>query len=132
MDPIKVFITRPVFTAMLIASVVVFGIFAYPKIGVDQFPEIDFPVVTVTTILPGADPGSVERDVSDPLEEAINTLSGLETLKSVNVESVSQIIVMFDLDKPVDIAAQEVRDKVQSTLHKLPSNIDQPDRKSVV
>lgn len=126
MDPIKVFITRPVFTTMLIMAVVVFGIFAYPKIGVDQFPDIDFPVVTVTTILPGADPESVERDVSDPLEEAINTISGLETLKSVNVESVSQIIVMFDLDKPVDVAAQEVRDKVQATLHLLPDNIDQP------
>ncbi len=64
MDPIKTFIRQPIFTAMLVLAVVVFGLFAYPKIGVDQFPDVDFPVVTVTTILPGADPETIERNVS--------------------------------------------------------------------
>jgi HAE1 family hydrophobic/amphiphilic exporter-1 len=126
MDPIKTFIRQPIFTAMLVLAVVVFGLFAYPKIGVDQFPEVDFPVVTVTTILPGADPETVENNISDPLEEALNTLSGVETLRSVNVESVSQIIVQFSLDKNVDVAAQDVRDRVQATLSKLPNEAQTP------
>ncbi len=126
MDPIKTLITRPVFTSMLILAVVVFGLFAYPKIGVDQMPDVEFPVVTVTVLRPGADPESMERDVADPLEEVINTLSGLETLKSINVESVTQIIVQFELGKSVDVAAQEVRDKVQSQLSILPPEIETP------
>ncbi len=126
MDPIKTFITRPVFTTMLVGAFVVFGFFAYPKIGVDEMPNVEFPVVTVTTIMPGADPETMEQDVSDPLEEAINTLSGLDVLKSVNVESISQVIVMFDLEKDPDVASQEVRDKVQATLGDLPAEIESP------
>ncbi|MFL5350508.1 MAG: efflux RND transporter permease subunit [Hyalangium sp.] len=126
MDPIKTFIHQPIFTAMLVLAVVVFGVFAYPKIGVDQFPDVDFPVVTVTTVLPGADPETVENNVSQPLEEGLNTLSGVETLRSVNVESVSQIIVQFSLDKNVNIAAQDVRDRVQATLSKLPKEANAP------
>jgi len=126
MDPIKTLIKRPVFTTMLVGALVVFGLFAYPKIGVDEMPDVEFPVVTVTTIMAGADPETMEQEVSDPLEEAINTLSGLEVLKSINVESISQIVVQFDLDKDVDVAAQEVRDKVDSTLGKLPDEIERP------
>lgn len=126
MDAIKTFITRPVFTAMLVLAVVVFGLNAYPKIGVDQFPDVDIPVVTVTTVLPGADPESIERDVSDPLEEALNGLAGLESMRSVNVESVSQVILQFSLETAVDVAAQDVRDRVQATLSKLPDDAEQP------
>ena len=126
MDPIKTFIRQPIFTAMLVLAVVVFGLFAYPKIGVDQMPDVDFPVVTVTTILPGADPETVENNISDPLEEALNTLSGVETLRSINLESVSQIVVQFSLDRNVDVAAQDVRDRVQATLSKLPNEAETP------
>jgi HAE1 family hydrophobic/amphiphilic exporter-1 len=126
MDPIKTFIRQPIFTAMLVLAVVVFGLFAYPKIGVDQFPDVEFPVVTVTTVIPGADPETVENNISDPLEEALNTLSGVETLRSVNVESVSQIVVQFSLNRNVDVAAQDVRDRVQSSLSKLPQEAETP------
>ncbi|WP_163997234.1 efflux RND transporter permease subunit [Pyxidicoccus caerfyrddinensis] len=126
MSPLKTFITRPIFTAMLMLAVVVFGINAYPRIGVDQFPDVDFPVVTVTTVLPGADPETIEKNVSDPLEEALNTLNGVEQLRSVNVENVSQIIVRFTLGTKVDVAAQDVRDRVQATLRKLPAEIETP------
>src|SRR5512143_655001 len=126
MNPIRTFITRPVFTGMLTLVVVVFGLVAYPRIGVDQFPDIDFPIVTVTTVLPGADPESIEKTVTDPLEESLNTLTGLDTLRSVNVDNVSQIIVRFDLERNVDVAAQDVRDKVQATLSKLPKEIQTP------
>ena len=126
MSPIRTFITRPVFTGMLTLVILVFGLVAYPKIGVDQFPDVEFPVVTVTTVLPGADPESIERNVTKPLEEALNTLSGLDTLRSVNVDNVSMVIVRFDLDRKVDVAAQDVRDKVQATLSKLPREIQTP------
>ncbi|QSQ16260.1 efflux RND transporter permease subunit [Myxococcus landrumensis] len=126
MSPLKTFISRPIFTAMLMLAVVVFGINAYPRIGVDQFPDVDFPVVTVTTVLPGADPETIEKNVSDPLEEALNTLNGVEQLRSINMESVSQIIVRFTLDSKVDVAAQDVRDRVQATLSKLPDEIETP------
>ncbi|MCM2333378.1 MAG: efflux RND transporter permease subunit, partial [Anaeromyxobacteraceae bacterium] len=126
MSPIRTFITRPVFTGMLTLVIVVFGLVAYPKIGVDQFPEVEFPVVTVTTVLPGADPESIERNVTKPLEEALNTLSGLDTLRSVNVDNVSMVIVRFDLDRKVDVAAQDVRDKVQATLSRLPREVQTP------
>ncbi|MEK7705219.1 MAG: efflux RND transporter permease subunit, partial [Myxococcota bacterium] len=126
MDPIRVIIRRPVFTAMLVLSVVVFGLYAYPKIGVDQFPDVEFPVVTVTTVLPGADPETVEKDVSQPLEEALNTLSGIDTLHSMSGESVSQVVLRFQLSKDANVAAQEVRDRVQTTLMKLPRDIQQP------
>ena len=121
---LKTFITRPVFTAMLMLALVVFGINAYPRIGVDQFPDVEFPVVTVTTVLPGADPESMEKNVSDPLEEALNTLNGVEQLRSINLESVSQIVVRFTLDTKVDVASQDVRDRVQATLSKLPAEIE--------
>jgi HAE1 family hydrophobic/amphiphilic exporter-1 len=123
---IRTFISRPVFTGMLTLALLVFGIVAYPRIGVDQFPEVEFPIVTVTTVLPGADPESIERSVTKPLEEALNTLTGLDTLRSVNVENVSQIIVRFDLERNVDVAAQDVRDRVQATLSKLPREIQVP------
>ncbi len=126
MNPIRTFITRPVFTGMLALTVLVFGIVAYPRIGVDQYPDVDFPVVTVLTILPGADPEAIEKTVTEPLEEALNTVPGLATLRSLNVESVSQIIVEFDLGRNVDVAAQDVRDKVQATLAKLPREIQSP------
>ena len=126
MSPIRTFITRPIFTGMLMLVIVVFGLVAFPKIGVDQMPDVEFPVVTVTTVLPGADPESIESNVTKPLEEALNTLSGLDTLRSINVENVSQIVVRFDLERKVDVAAQDVRDKVQATLSKLPREIQTP------
>src|SRR6266702_2290202 len=126
MSPIKTFISRPVFTGMLTLVVLVFGVVAYPRIGVDQMPEVEFPIVTVMTVLPGADPEAIERTVTKPLEEALNTLPGLDTLRSINVENVSQIVVRFDLERNVDVAAQDVRDRVQATLSKLPKEIDTP------
>ncbi len=126
MDPIKTFISRPIFTLMLVMTLVVFGVFSYPKIGVDQMPEVEFPIVTVTTVLPGADPETIERNVTEPLEEALNTLAGLDTFRSVNVENVSQIIVRFASIVNVNVAAQDVRDRVQATLSKLPREIQTP------
>jgi len=126
LDPIKLFIRRPIFTSMLVLALVVFGIFAWRKIGVDQLPNIDIPIVTITTVLPGADPETIEKNVTEPLEETLNTLPGLNTLTSVNVENVSVVVVRFDLERDINVAAQDVRDRVQSTLSKLPVDIRTP------
>jgi len=123
---LQTFIKHSVFTVMLMAAVVVFGLYAYPRIGVDQYPNVDIPVVTVTTLLPGADPESMEKNVSDPLEEALNTLNGVDELNSINLENVSQVTISFKLGTNVDVAAQDVRDRVQATLRELPGDIETP------
>jgi len=125
-SPIRTFINRPLFTSMLVLGLVVFGIHAFPGIGVDQMPRVDIPIVTITTVLPGADPETVAKNVSEPLEQELNGLAGLDTISSQNYDSLSVIVLEFKLDKDIDIAAQEARDKVNATLSKLPAEIDTP------
>jgi HAE1 family hydrophobic/amphiphilic exporter-1 len=119
-------IRRPVFAIMMIASLMVFGLVSYPRIGVDLFPNVEFPFVTVTVVYPGADPASMESKVADPLEEALNTMSGIKVLKSISLESVAQILIQFQLEVKVDTAVQDVRDRVSATLSKLPTGLDPP------
>jgi hydrophobic/amphiphilic exporter-1 (mainly G- bacteria), HAE1 family len=123
---LQTFIRRPVFTAVLAVTLVVFGLYAMPRIGVALLPEIEFPVVTVTTVYPGADPETMERDVSEILEEPLSTISGLDTIKSINVEGVSQVVLVFDLEKSAAEAAQEVRDKVAAEVGELPTEAKDP------
>jgi hydrophobic/amphiphilic exporter-1 (mainly G- bacteria), HAE1 family len=125
-SPIRTFIQRPLFTTMLVMGLVVFGINSFPSIGVDQTPKVDIPVVTVNTVLKGADPETVAKNVSEPLEQELNAISGLDTISSYNYESLSVIVLEFKLDKDIDVAAQEARDKVNATLVKLPEEIDTP------
>jgi HAE1 family hydrophobic/amphiphilic exporter-1 len=125
-SPIRTFINRPLFTSMLVLGLVVFGVNSFPNIGVDQTPKVDIPVVTINTVLAGADPETVEKNVSQPLEEELNAISGLDTISSFNYESLSVIVLEFKLDKDIDVAAQEARDKVNATLRKLPTEIETP------
>ena len=126
MSPIRTFINRPLFTSMLVLGLVVFGLNAFPNIGVDQTPKVDIPIVTINTILPGADPETVEKNVTEPLEQELNGIAGLDTISSYNYESLSAIVLEFKLDKDIDVAAQEARDKVSATLSKLPAEIETP------
>jgi HAE1 family hydrophobic/amphiphilic exporter-1 len=119
-------IKRPIFTAMIMCAVVVFGAVMYKRLSVDLFPKVDFPIVTVTVIYPGADPETMETKVADPLEEAVNSLSGIDQLRSVSLEGVAQVFVQFDLDVDLDIAAQDVRDRVASVVKDLPLGIEPP------
>ena len=119
-------IKRPVFAVMMIAALVVFGLLAYPRIGVDLFPDVEFPVVTILATYPGADPETMESKVADPIEEAINSLSGIKALRSTNLESVSQVVVEFELNVSADQAVQDIRDRVSGILANLPSGIDPP------
>jgi HAE1 family hydrophobic/amphiphilic exporter-1 len=119
-------VRRPVFTWVLMLAFLVVGGASILGLGVDRFPNIDFPVVVITTVLPGASPEQVETEVSDKLEEAINSISGVDELRSNNYEGLSVVVARFDLDKNTAVAAQEVRDRVNRTLAQLPSGIEQP------
>ena len=119
-------IERPVFATVLILSLVVVGLFSYFSLGVDRFPKVDFPMVTVTTRLVGAAPEEMETEVTDKIEEAVNTISGIDQLTSTSAEGVSIVMVQFDLEKNGDVAAQEVRDKVNRVLAELPKEADPP------
>jgi len=119
-------IRRPVFATMLVAALVVLGLFSYRKLGVDLFPNIDFPIITVTTTLKGAGVEEMETSVTKVLEEAINAVDGIDTLQSTTREGVSNIVVSFVLEKSREIAAQDVRDKVAAVLSQLPTGTDAP------
>ena len=119
-------VRRPVFASVLILSLTVIGGFSFTQLGIDQFPNVDFPAILVTTRLPGAAPEQVESEVTDKIEEAVNTISGIDTLTSTSSEGVSQVVVSFNLEKDADVATQEVRDKVNRVLPLLPRTITQP------
>jgi HAE1 family hydrophobic/amphiphilic exporter-1 len=119
-------VRRPVFASVLILSLTVVGAFAFGQLGVDRLPQVDFPTVTVTTRLPGAAPEQIESEVTDKVEEAVNTISGIDQLSSNSSEGISQVVVTFRLEKSADVAAQEVRDRINRILPLLPRTIDQP------
>ncbi len=119
-------IKRPVFATMLMLALVVMGLDSYRKLGVDLFPKIDFPFVAVTVTLPGAAPEEVESQVTKRLEEAINTISGIEELRSTSAEGIAQVQVQFALEKDPEIAAQEIRDQVSRIQNQLPRDADPP------
>jgi HAE1 family hydrophobic/amphiphilic exporter-1 len=119
-------VRRPVFATVLVLALVVVGFFAYNQLGVDRFPNVEFPWVVVTTTLPGAAPEEMETEVTDKIEEAINTVSGIEEMMSTSSENVSLVQIQFSLDKNPDVAAQEVRDKVNAILADLPKDVDPP------
>ena len=122
----EICVKRPVFATMLIMVFVVLGVFAYTQLGIDQFPKIDLPTVTVRTTLPGASPEEIESQITKPIEEVINTISGIDELRSTTSEGTSLVIAQFLLDKNADVAAQEVRDKVATIVGVLPRDTDPP------
>ena len=122
----EICVKRPVFATMLILSLVVVGMFSFLSLGVDLFPKIDFPTITVTVLNPGASPEEVETEITDKVEEAVNTISGIDELRSTSVEGISQVFVQFILEKDVNVAAQEVENRVQTVIPNLPDTAEQP------
>ncbi len=122
----KLCVKRPVFASVITLLIVVLGGFSYLKLGVDNFPDVDIPYVIVTTRLPGAAPEEVETEVTDRIEGSVNTIGGIDELRSVSTEGVSQVIVAFTVDKDADVAAQEVRDKIDLVLADLPEGVEPP------
>src|SRR5690349_11818079 len=116
----EVCIRRPVFAAMIVLSLVVVGAASYFKLGVDRFPAVDLPTVTVRTTLPGASPEEIETLVSQPIEEVVNTVDGMDSLRSVSVQGASIIIATFKLNRDIETATQDVRDRVATVIKDLP------------
>ncbi|HSN99616.1 MAG TPA: efflux RND transporter permease subunit, partial [Candidatus Nanopelagicales bacterium] len=119
-------IRRPVFATVIVLVLTVVGFFSYFGLGVDRFPKVEFPFVFVTTVLPGAAPQEVETEVTDKIEASVNTISGIDELRSFSVEGLSQVIIQFALEKDGDIAAQEVREKIDLVMNELPKGIEPP------
>ena len=122
----EVCVKRPVLATVLILLICVIGAFGYQKLGVDRFPKIDLPIITVTTRLPGAAPEDVETEITDKVEEAVNTISGIDELRSISAEGTSLVFITFLLEKDGDVAAQEVRDRLNTVIPDLPRGIDLP------
>jgi hydrophobe/amphiphile efflux-1 (HAE1) family protein len=119
-------IKRPVFTTMIIAALMVLGVFAYNRMPVDLFPDIDFPFVVITTVYPGAGPEAVESEVSKLIEDQINTISGLKHLQSTSQEGVSLVVAQFELGEDPADKALEVREKISTIMADLPDDADDP------
>jgi HAE1 family hydrophobic/amphiphilic exporter-1 len=122
----EICIKRPVFATMLGVSLIVIGGYAYLMLGVDLYPKVSFPVVTVTTVLPGASPEEIETEISKKIEEAVNTIEGIDELRSVSAEGVSQVFVTFVMEREVADAAQDVRDRVSRVVRDLPVDAEPP------
>jgi HAE1 family hydrophobic/amphiphilic exporter-1 len=122
----QICVRRPVLAAVLMLVIVVLGAAAYRGLGLDQFPNIDFPVVVVTTRLDGAAPEEVETDITDKIESAVNTISGIEDLRSTSSQGISQVVIQFSLERETDSAVQDVRDKMSLILPELPRGVDPP------
>lgn len=118
-------VKRPVFATMLIMALVV-GLFSYERLGLDLLPKIDRPTITITTKLAGASPEEMETQVTKLVEEAVNTISGLEELRSSTTEGNSRVTAVFALERDSDAAAQDVRDKISTILAKFPQDTDPP------
>jgi hydrophobe/amphiphile efflux-1 (HAE1) family protein len=119
-------VRRPIFASVLILVVAVIGIAGYLQLGVDLFPNVNFPYVVVLTTEPGAAPEDIETEITDKVEEAVNTIGGIDELRSVTTEGVSQVIIQFTIEKNVDVASEEVRDRLNTILRDLPKDIDPP------
>ncbi|MBA3344489.1 MAG: efflux RND transporter permease subunit, partial [Gemmatimonadales bacterium] len=119
-------IRRPVLASMVSLALVLFGAIGYTQLAVREFPDVDPPIVSVATALPGANPQVVESAVTDILEEELSTVEGLRTLTSASQEGFSNITLEFNLDRDIEAAAQDTRDKVARIRERLPEDVEEP------
>jgi HAE1 family hydrophobic/amphiphilic exporter-1 len=119
-------VRRPVFTAMMMFGLIVLGIFGFRRLPIDEFPDVDIPVVAVQTVYPGASPETIEREVTRRLEEAFNTVEGVDRITSNSLEGVSSVVVEFDLGRDGDLAAQDIRARIDQVRRELPTDIEAP------
>jgi len=122
----RIAVDNPVFTTMMMVALLVLGLFSYRQLGVDQFPNVDFPVVVVTTNYPGATPETVESEISRKIEESVNAIAGLKTLSSRSLEGQSIVIAEFELSIPSAVAMQDVREKVQTVRSAFRPEVKEP------
>ena len=119
-------IKRPVFATMMMVALVVLGIVSFRRLAIDEYPDITYPVVSVSTTLPGASPESMMRDVSKPIEEALNTVQGIKEINSTSQEGSSNVRITFQLWVDIASAQQDVAAKIQRIRRSLPPNVEDP------
>jgi HAE1 family hydrophobic/amphiphilic exporter-1 len=122
----RISIKQPVFATMMMLALAVLGLVSYRQLKVDQFPNVDFPIVAISTVYPGASPEAVERDVTKKIEEAVNTVQGIRHVESTSQEGLSNIIVIFRVETSTQVASQDIRGKVASIRGELPREIEEP------
>ena len=126
MNLAAVSIKNHVLTYMLSLVLILFGIISYNRIGVDRLPEIEFPVLSVTTILPGGDPDIIDASVTNIIESAVNSISGIEDVQSSSLAGVSVVVVKFELSKEIDVAFNELQAKINEVIRLLPTDAETP------
>ncbi|MEW6077714.1 MAG: efflux RND transporter permease subunit [Thermodesulfobacteriota bacterium] len=119
-------IKRPVFATVLILALVTLGLFSYRRLPIDMWPNVDIPVITISTVLEGAAPETIEREVSRPIEEAVNAIPGVKHVRSISRESISLVVVEFHLEVQLNDVAQEARTKINAIRGHLPEEIKEP------
>ena len=119
-------IKNPVFAWMMMASTVLFGIVALTRIGVSQYPDVDYPNITVSLSWPGASPPAVERQIVEPLEQAISQVEGVQSIASQARSGSARVTVTFDMDRDVDLALQDIQARVAQTQRSLPKDVQAP------
>src|SRR5687767_7815620 len=122
----EICIRRPVFATMIVLSLVVVGAASYFKLGVDRFPSVDLPTVNVRVTLPGGSPQETESLITQQVEEVVNTVDGIDELRSVSAAGTSFVIATFKLDRDLEAAAQDVRDRVNTLGRRLPEDATPP------
>ena len=122
----EICIRRPVFATMIVLSLVVVGVAGYLNLDVDRFPAVDLPTVRVYTRLSGGSPAEMESQVAQPIEEVLNTIEGVQELRSISGSGSAFAVVTFDLKRDIDSAAQDVRDRVATVVRDLPRDADPP------
>jgi len=122
----SVSIRNPVFTTMVMLAFVVLGLFSFRRLNIDEMPDVEFPVILVQTVYPGASPEGVEREVTRPIEEAVNPVQHVDRITSYSLEGVSAVIIEFELEADVDVAAADVRAKLEEIRATLPTAIEPP------
>ncbi|WP_298723891.1 efflux RND transporter permease subunit [uncultured Ferrovibrio sp.] len=123
----RISVNNPVFATMMMASLLVVGLFAYFKLSIEQFPDVEFPIVVISTSYPGATPESVESEVTRPIEDAVNTISGVRSLTSRSLEGSSLVIIEFELTVDPIEAVQDVREKVATVTPKFRDEVKDPE-----
>ena len=122
----EICIRRPIFAIMLNLLIVLFGVVGYLRLPVRELPDVDPPIVTITTVYRGASAEVMEAEVTERIEQEVNTIPGIRTLTSISREEVSLVTVRFNLDRNVDVAAQDVRDRIARTRRLMPEDIEEP------
>ena len=123
----EISLRRPVTVLIITIATVIFGAYSYMNMGVERMPNVEFPIVVVRTTLEGASPAIVDNDVTDVLESRINTIEGIKSMSSSSYEGRSVIVVEFELDRDIDFATADVRNKVSRALGSLPDDCDEPE-----